>query len=262
MVVGSLNILIPSSRFNSNSLRSKDPITNGAIAVSTMSRRRFLGYGVASATVAGIGLIAGYFLTRSPEPAPSEEKLPPGQQEVEALQVLHVGAVPNVPIDKWTFEVDGEVANPLRLSWKDFVALPKTDSVSEFHCVTGWTKLNNSWEGVKFKEIAKLAQPSPRAKYATIECYGDVNYTTSLPLGYLMRDDVLFAYGLDGKPLEPKYGGPLRLVAPSKYGYKSAKWVKRVKLTEKKELGYWETRGYSDTADPWTNDRFAYPLTL
>jgi DMSO/TMAO reductase YedYZ molybdopterin-dependent catalytic subunit len=135
--------------------------------------------------------------------------------------------------------------------------LQKTVSVSEFDCVTGWTRLDNRWEGVRFGEIAKLARPTGKAKYATITCYGAPTYTTSLPLDYLMRDDVLFAYRLDGKQLEPEHGGPLRLIVPGKYAYKSAKWVRQVRFTETQEFGFWESRGYSNTADPWTNDRYA-----
>lgn len=222
-----------------------------------MSRRRFMRYGVGSAILAAVGVLTAYFLTRRPEASSGTGRLPPGQSEVAALQVLHVDGVPDIDLGKWAFEVDGEVENPVKLSWNEFLQLPKTSDVSDFHCVTGWTKLDNRWEGVRFKEIANLARPTVRAKYATIECYGDIVYTTSLPLEDLLRDDVLFAYGLDGKPLEPKYGGPVRLVVPQKYAYKSAKWVKRVIFTETQELGFWESRGYSSTADPRTNDRYA-----
>jgi len=224
--------------------------------MSGVNRRRFVRYGVGSVIAAALGIVLGYFLIGRPQQSPGTRRLPPGQSEVQALQVLHVGRVPNINIDEWTFEVYGEVENPLRLSWNQFLQLPKTVDVSEFDCVTGWTRLDNRWEGVRFKEIANLARPTVKAKYATIECTDDVAYTTSLPLGDLLSDDVLFAYGLDGKPLPPEHGGPLRLVVPRKYAYKSAKWVRRVKFTERQELGFWETRGYSNTADPWTNDRF------
>ena len=225
--------------------------------MDAMSRRRFIRYGVASTILATVGAVSTYFLLRRPGQASSSSKLPPGQSEVQALQVLHVGAVPEISVDDWTFEVAGEVENPVKLDWNQFMQLPKTISVSEFDCVTGWTTLDNRWEGVRFGEIAKLARPTVKAKYATVECYGAPTYTTSLPLEDLLRDDVLFAYGLDGKQLAPEYGGLLRLVVPRKYGYKSAKWVRRVKFTETQELGYWESRGYSNTADPWTNDRYA-----
>jgi len=225
--------------------------------MNAISRRRFIRYGVASAILAAVGAVSAHFLSRRPEQALGSSKLPPGQSEVQALQVLHVGVVPGIRLDEWAFEVDGEVENPVTLDWNQFTQLPKTISVSEFDCVTGWTKLENKWEGVRFGEIAKLARPTVKAKYATIECYGAPTYTTSLPLEDLLRDDVLFAYGLDGNQLAPEYGGPLRLVVPRKYAYKSAKWVRRVKFTEKQELGYWESRGYSNTADPSTNDRYA-----
>ena len=221
-----------------------------------MSRRRYIRYGVASAILAVLGGVSVFFLLRRPEQASGANRLPPGQYEVRALEELQVDGVPEISLDTWAFEVNGEVENPIKLDWNQFMQLPKTVSVSEFDCVTGWTRFDNKWEGVRFAEIAKLARPTIKAKYATIECYGVPLYTTSLPLDYLMRDDVLFAYNLDGKSLELGYGGPLRLVVPGKYGYKSAKWVKQIRFTETQELGFWESRGYSNTANPWTNDRY------
>jgi DMSO/TMAO reductase YedYZ molybdopterin-dependent catalytic subunit len=224
--------------------------------MNAISRRRFIRYGVASAILAGIGGVSAYFLLRRPEQSSGAGRLPPGQYEVQGLEVLQVDGVPNLSLDTWTLEVNGEVENAFKLDWNQLMQLPKTVSVSEFDCVTGWTRLDNRWEGVRFGEVAKLARPTAKAKYATIACYGTPAYTTSLPLTDLMRDDVLFAYNLDGKPLEPEHGGPLRLVVPEKYGYKSAKWVKQVRFTETQELGFWESSGYSNTADPWTNDRY------
>lgn len=224
--------------------------------MNPISRRKFIRYGVVSATVAALGIVSAYFLTSRPQSSPSAGRLPPGQYESSTLQVLHVDGVPGINLADWAFEVYGEVESPLKMSWGQFQQLPKTTDVSDFHCVTGWTKLDSRWEGVRFEEIVKLAHPTTKAKFATIECYGEPFYTTSLPLEELLRDDVLFAYGLDGKPLAPQHGGPLRLVVPEKYGYKSAKWVRRVKFTETQELGFWERGGYSNTADPWTNDRY------
>ena len=224
--------------------------------MNAINRRKFIRYGVASAILAGLGALSTYFLLRRPEQASGTAKLPPGQSEVQALEVLQVDGVPTISLDAWALEVSGEVENPFKLDWNHLMQLPKTVSVSEFDCVTGWTRLNNRWEGVRFGEIAKLARPTVKAKYATIACYGTPAYTTSLPLDYLLRDDVLFAYNLDGKPLEPEHGGPLRLVVPGKYGYKSAKWVKQVRFTETQELGFWESQGYSNTADPSTDDRY------
>ena len=220
------------------------------------TRRRFIRYGVVSAILVGLGGVSAYFLLRKPAQVPNGVTLPPGQSEVQSLEALTVAGVPSVSLDTWAFEVSGEVENPFKLDWNQFMQLPKTVSVSEFDCVTGWTRLDNRWEGVRFGDIAKLARPTAKAKYATIACYGTPLYTTSLPLDYLMHDDVLFAYGLDGKPLAPEHGGPLRLVVPGKYGYKSAKWVSQVRFTETQEIGFWESRGYSNTADPSTNDRY------
>jgi DMSO/TMAO reductase YedYZ molybdopterin-dependent catalytic subunit len=224
--------------------------------MSEVNRRRFLRYGILGAIVAGLGIVTYLLLGRPAQRSEAAGKLPPGQYEVRTLNVLDLNGPPQINLNEWTFEVAGEVETPVKLNWSQFLQLPKTNDVSEFDCVTGWTRLENRWEGVRFREIANLAHPTAKAKYATVECYGSPTYTTSLPLDYLLRDDVLFAYGLDGEQLAPEHGGPLRLVVPGKYGYKSAKWVKRVRFTETRELGFWESYGYSDTADPWTNDRY------
>jgi len=169
--------------------------------------------------------------------------------------VLNIDGIPGFDEKTWNFQVYGLVNNPFALNYEQFKALPKIGSISDFHCVTGWSKLDNNWEGVRFRTIMETAQVSETAKFATIECDG--GYTTSLPLEDLSIDNVLLAYGLDGKDLPPQNGGPLRIVVPNKYGYKNAKWVRKLKFTQTQELGYWEVRGYSNTADPFLNDRYA-----
>jgi DMSO/TMAO reductase YedYZ molybdopterin-dependent catalytic subunit/succinate dehydrogenase/fumarate reductase cytochrome b subunit len=182
--------------------------------------------------------------------------LPPGQTEIEKLKVLHTGiGVPPWDPDIWRFEVYGLVDNPISFTWEDFRALPSVTRISDFHCVTGWTKFDNKWEGVSFSSIKDIAKPRPNAEFATIECLR--GYTTSLPITALLHQDVLFAYRLDDQELPREHGGPLRLVVPQKYAYKSAKWVIKLKFTERQELGYWESRGYSNTANPFTNDRYS-----
>jgi len=166
-----------------------------------------------------------------------------------------VGSVPKFDPETWRFEVEGLVENPVKLTYAEFLALPKTVRVSDFHCVTGWSRLDNRWEGVAFKTICELVKPLEEARFVTVVAEGE--YTTSLPIEELLDDDVLLAYSLDGKPLEPEHGGPLRLVVPKKYAYKSAKWVRKLRFTEERELGYWEALGYSDTADPWKEERYA-----
>jgi DMSO/TMAO reductase YedYZ molybdopterin-dependent catalytic subunit len=187
------------------------------------------------------------------------KKLPPSQTPIKRILRWgkdHPGITPENPkidLKTYTLVIDGEVANPVKLSWEDVLRLPRTLSTSDFHCVEGWSVLNCRWEGVRFREVASLVKPKETARSATFECAD--GYTTSLPLDELAGDDVLLAYKLDGKELEEGLGFPLRLIAPSKYAYKSALWVTRVRFTSRKELGFWEKRGYSDTADVWTNDR-------
>jgi DMSO/TMAO reductase YedYZ molybdopterin-dependent catalytic subunit len=189
------------------------------------------------------------------------KKLPPSQKPIKRILRWgkdHPGITaenPKIDLKTYTLVIDGEVANPVKLSWEDVLKLPRTLSTSDFHCVEGWSVLNCSWEGVRFKEVASLVKPKETARFATFECAD--GYTTSLTIDELAGDDVLLAYKLDGKELEEGLGFPLRLIAPSKYAYKSALWVTRVRFTSRKELGFWEKRGYSDTADVWTNDRFS-----
>ena len=207
-----------------------------------------------------IAFIASLFLQAAPKigtnPSGTPGTLPPGQSEVNQLKVLHTGiGIPPFDPETWRFEVTGNVDNPISLTYEEFKALPTVIRLADFHCVTGWTKFDNLWEGVSLKHIIELAQLRPNAKYATIECLR--GYTTSLPVPELLNDDVLLAYRLDDRELPRSHGGPLRLVVPYKYGYKSAKWVIRINFTETQELGYWEQRGYSNTANPFTNDRYS-----
>jgi len=188
------------------------------------------------------------------------KKLPPGQAPTKSLLrwgMDHPGITrsnPKIDLKTYTLEVRGEVENPVRLNWQEILRLPKIQSVSDFHCVEGWSVLDCKWEGVRFSQIAELVKPKANAKFVTFECAD--GYATSLSMQELSGEDVLLAYGLNHKPLEEGIGFPLRLVVPNKYAYKSALWVTEIRFTAKKELGFWERRGYSDTADVWKNDRF------
>jgi len=184
-----------------------------------------------------------------------KEKLPPGQAAVKRIFPRHIGSVPKFDPQNWTLTVDGEVEKTLSLKWNDLLSLPNVVSVSDFHCVEGWSVLDNKWEGVAFKTIVKMVSPKSNAKHVFFTCYD--GYTTSLPLDELLGDDVLLAFKLNGKLLEAENGAPLRLIVPKKYAYKSAMWLRRITFTSKQELGYWESKGYSDTADPWKNDRYS-----
>ena len=231
-----------------------------------MLRRQFLKYGLVSAvSVVVAASSAHFYLSR-------KARVPPGQSEVSALQVIVGPDSTTKPIDPdaWELDVHGEVEKPLKLDWRQLLLLPKTTQVSNFHCVgvghdNGWTKLDNNWEGVRFKEIVDLVKPTLKAKYVTVGGYEEFIdrgtlrswYTTQHVLEDLLRNDVLLAYGLDRKELSHEHGGPVRLIVPEKYGYKGVKWVRRVKFTDTRELGFYESRGYSYSADPWTNDRYA-----
>lgn len=144
--------------------------------------------------------------------------------------------------------------NQVKLDWAGLMQLPQSVSISNFHCVEGWSVQNCRWEGVKIRDIEAFVRPLDAAKAVTFECAD--TYTTSLYREELGGDDVLLAHKLNGQVLEEGYGYPLRLVAPSKYGYKNALWIVRLRFTRNKELGFWEKRGYSDSADVWKNDRF------
>jgi DMSO/TMAO reductase YedYZ molybdopterin-dependent catalytic subunit len=190
----------------------------------------------------------------------SKQKLPPGQRAIKRLLrwgTDHPGIAsvsPKIALDTYMLTINGEVKNPVRLNWKEVLALPKTVSVSDFHCVEGWSVLDCRWEGVRFRDIEKLVKPLDTAKAVTFEC-ADA-YTTSLLREELANEDVLLAYRLNGQELEQGYGFPLRLVVPNKYAYKSALWVVHIQFTHSKERGFWERRGYSDSANMWKNDRF------
>jgi len=182
-------------------------------------------------------------------------RLPPGQTWIDRMPALHMGAVPAFDRSTWDLRVEGEVLTPLRLTYDEVRAFPRVIATSDFHCVEGWSIMDCAWEGVRFSDLAEAASPTERARFATIGCERD--YTTSLPVGDLMHPDVILAWGLDGRDLAPEHGFPLRLIVPHKYAYKSAKWVRWVRFTYEQELGYWETRGYSNGADPWKEERWA-----
>lgn len=193
--------------------------------------------------------------------APEDRELPPSQMPIKRLMrwgtdhPAITSKIPKIDLKTWTLIIEGEVEKTLKLTWDEIVKLPSTESVSDFHCVEGWSVLDCKWQGIGFRAILDLVKPKQSAKSVTFECAD--GYTTSLTLKELSNDNVLLAYKLNSEQLEEGYGFPLRLVVPDKYAYKSALWLTRIKFTARKELGYWEKRGYSDTADVWKNDRFA-----
>jgi len=192
--------------------------------------------------------------------ASEDRELPPSQMPIKRLMrwgtdhPAITSKIPKIDLKTWTLTIEGEVEKTLKLTWDEIVKLPSTESVSDFHCVEGWSVLDCKWQGIGFRAILDLVKPKQSAKSVTFECAD--GYTTSLTLKELSNDNVLLAYKLNSEQLEEGYGFPLRLVVPDKYAYKSALWLTRMKFTARKELGYWEKRGYNDTADVWKNDRF------
>jgi DMSO/TMAO reductase YedYZ molybdopterin-dependent catalytic subunit len=183
------------------------------------------------------------------------QRLPPGQWVTERWPVLHYGPVPEVDLDTWDFQVFGLVEEPLRLTYAQFMALPKVQVKADIHCVTRWTLLDSVWEGVAFQELMKLIKPQPEARFVLVHC--EYGFTTNLPLDVLLDDDVLFATKRNGEDLTPDHGWPLRLLVPKKYFWKSAKWVRGLEFLAQDRLGFWEQAGYHNNAGPWKEERFA-----
>lgn len=182
-------------------------------------------------------------------------RLPPGQSVTLKFPVLHYGPVPHYPdLSQWDLRVFGLVAEEKVFTWEEFNALPRTRIVADIHCVTRWSMLDTVWEGVRFRDLLATVEVLPEARYVMI--HADYNYTTNLPLEVLLQDDVLLATRFDGRPLEPEHGYPLRLVVPSRYFWKSAKWVRGIELMAEDRPGFWEQAGYHNEADPWKEQRF------
>jgi len=184
-----------------------------------------------------------------------EPRLPPGQVRTEKWPVLHYGSVPPIDLTKWDFRVYGLVERPMRWTWEEFRALPQIQVRSDIHCVTRWSRFDNTWQGVAFDEILRRAQARPEARFVVV--HAEPEYTTNLPLAELKQDDVLFAHSHDGEPLAPEHGWPLRLVVPRRYFWKSAKWVRAIELVDSDRPGFWERNGYHNDADPWREERFS-----
>jgi DMSO/TMAO reductase YedYZ molybdopterin-dependent catalytic subunit len=183
------------------------------------------------------------------------ERLPPGQWVTEKWPILHVGPVPRFDPGAWDFRVVGLVEEPLRLTWEAFAALPRIQRVSDIHCVTTWSRYDNRWGGVACRDILARARPKAEARFVLV--YAENGYCTNLPLEQFAADDCLLATHHDGAPLTPEHGYPLRLVVPHLYFWKSAKWVRAIELTAEDRPGFWEVRGYSNTAEPWREDRYS-----
>ncbi|NHI94893.1 MAG: sulfite oxidase-like oxidoreductase [Candidatus Lokiarchaeota archaeon] len=188
-----------------------------------------------------------------------KERLPPGQKKVDRFPVLQAADIPrHLTKNNWSLEIYGEVDAPKTFNYEEFINLPRTKINTDIHCVTTWSLFDTEWEGVLFTDIFKIVKPTDKAKFVVFECEDlGGRFTTSLPIEVLTDENSMLAFKYAGKELENKHGGPVRGLVPKKYFYKSAKWVRKLKFIEKDELGYWERGGYSNTADPWKEERYS-----
>jgi len=191
-------------------------------------------------------------------PAGAADRVPPGQYVTEKFPVLQYGSVPAYEDlqQTWDFRVWGEIEEPKQFSFDEFRSLPTTEVRTDIHCVTRWSKLDTTWEGVSFRKFLELIPPlKPAAQHVLAHC--EQGYTANVPLDVLMDDDVMLAYRFEGRELDPEHGYPLRLFVPKKYFWKSAKWLRGLEFMSEDKLGFWERYGYNNHADPWLEERYS-----
>src|SRR5438034_3740857 len=183
-------------------------------------------------------------------------RLPPGQYLTEKWPVLHAGTVPQADLTTWDFRLFGEVEEPVTLTYEQLQALPQTEITVDIHCVTRWSRFDTSFRGVRWRELAKLVRPKPSARF--VLAHAEQGFTANLPLEALEDDNSLIAWEADGAPLEPDHGWPLRLVVPSRYFWKSAKWLRGLEVMSADQPGFWERYGYHNNADYRKEQRYSF----
>lgn len=184
----------------------------------------------------------------------SPDRLPPGQYFTERFPVLHVGDVPAVDLSTWTLRLSGDVRRECTLTWDELRALPEAEVVTDIHCVTKWSKFDTRWRGVRVRDVIALVELAPSVTH--VLQHAEHGYTTNTPLEALLDDDVLLAWSYGGEPLAPEHGGPLRLVLPKLYFWKSAKWIRGLEFLTGDRPGFWERNGYHNVGDPWREQRY------
>lgn len=185
------------------------------------------------------------------------DRLPPGQIVTQKWPVLHYGTVPRVDLTSWRFEVSGAVEAPFTLTWDDLLALPRQETLCDIHCVTRWSRYDNVFEGMAVRTLLERARPKPGAGYVLV--HAEHGFTTNLPLDDLDRPGNLLALAHNGHPLDPEHGGPVRLLVPHLYFWKSAKWVRGFEFLEEDYPGFWEQNGYHMRGEPWSEERYGRP---
>jgi DMSO/TMAO reductase YedYZ molybdopterin-dependent catalytic subunit len=193
------------------------------------------------------------FLGKHRQEAPPN-RVPPGQYVTSDFPVLSAGPTPRTPLERWNFEINGLVRQPVRWSWAEFQLLPRQHYTVDIHCVTKWSKLDTQWEGVSVDTLLAAVEVDSNAHYVMAFCDG--GYTTNMPLREIIYGKAFIGYQYNGAPLTPEHGGPARLVVPALYFWKSAKWVRGLTLIEKDRAGFWESLGYNNHGDPWKEERY------
>ena len=184
-----------------------------------------------------------------------DQRLPPGQHLTKDWPTLDLGLAPEISRERWRLDVYGAVDNPVFWSWGEFTAQPQSQFVSDIHCVTTWSRYDNQWEGLAARDLLAACQPRDDARFVVLHSYD--GYTTNLPLADFAAEDALLAHSWSGKPLTSEHGGPVRLVVPHLYFWKSAKWLQAIEFLNADAPGYWEVRGYHNRGDPWAEQRYS-----
>jgi DMSO/TMAO reductase YedYZ molybdopterin-dependent catalytic subunit len=202
-----------------------------------------------------MGMFDELLKRRQQEQAMKEtNRLPPGQSLTQKFPVLTYGPNPKFDPKTWDLRVFGEVENPMRWTWDEYLALPMVTITTDIHCVTRWSKFDTTWTGVKFTDLIKLFGVKDTARYVIAHC--DYGYTTNLPIEAMMEDDVLLTHIYEGASLEPDHGGPLRTLVPKRYFWKSAKFLRALEFSKEDKPGFWEKAGYHNDGDPWKEERY------
>lgn len=213
-----------------------------------MSKERYIG---AKQKWAAKQLAKGF----KPRDIAATGRLPPGQKLTTGFPVFDLGGQPEIPADEWSLTLDGLVEKPTVLNWEQFNALPQVSDVSDFHCVTAWSKYDCAWSGVAFTTLFELVAPKPEARFAYFTSYD--GYSTNVPLDHCLDDDVLVTTHFGGAPVTREHGGPARIIIPKLYAWKGAKFVKSLTFLAEDRPGFWEVRGYHNIGDPWKEERYA-----
>ena len=186
---------------------------------------------------------------------PERDRLPPGQTLVHDWPVLDLGQQPAVSARQFRLDIDGFVRRPMSLTLPDLLSLPQSESVSDIHCVTTWSRYDNHWRGVAASALLAMVEPKDEARHVLFHAHD--GYTTNVRLDQFDQPDVFLVHEWEGKPISREHGGPVRVLIPRLYLWKSAKWVRRIELAGHDRQGFWETRGYHNNADPWTEERYS-----